>query len=65
MVAAALEGGILERADVEAQSFLQGFLAELGFTEVIFVDSPPPPITPAVPTIPKGIVTVTPAAPTP
>ncbi|MGH2536925.1 MAG: DUF4230 domain-containing protein [Candidatus Promineifilaceae bacterium] len=60
---AALESGILERADAEAESFMRMFLGELGFSDVIFTESAPPPLTPAVPTIPKGFGTPPPTAP--
>jgi hypothetical protein len=56
MVEAALADGILETADEEAKAFMRSFLEGLGFTEVIFVDSTPPPATPYVQEIPKGYV---------
>lgn len=63
---AALENGILERADQEAEKFMLSFLQELGFQEIIFSDQPLPPIEPYVQEIPKGFVltpVATPATP--
>ena len=63
---AALENGILEMADQEAQKFMLSFLQELGFEEIVFSDQPLPPIEPFVQEIPKGFVltpVATPAAP--
>ncbi len=54
MLEAALGEGILERADAEAEAFMRSFLQGLGFEEVIFTDTPPPPATPYVQEIPKG-----------
>lgn len=48
--AAALEDGILEQAQVNAENFLFRFLRSLDFEDVIFVDqdaTPPPSATPA------------------
>jgi uncharacterized membrane protein YtjA (UPF0391 family) len=58
---AALENGILEMADQEAQKFMLSFLQELGFEEIVFSDQPLPPIEPFVQELPKGFV-LTPAA---
>ena len=54
---------ILERADQGAREYLEGFLNELGFEEVIFTDEKPPVPPPYVQEIPKGhvLVTVTPS----
>lgn len=41
---AALEDGILERARINAESYLYQLLRELGYYEVIFVPLPPTPI---------------------
>lgn len=54
--AAALELGILQMADENAQSYLTEFLRGLGFEEVIFTDAPPPPAPPYEQEIPKGYV---------
>jgi hypothetical protein len=56
MLEAALGEGILETADEEAKAFMRSFLQGLGFEEVIFTDSTPPPVTPFVQEIPKGFV---------
>jgi hypothetical protein len=67
MLEAALESGILAQADQEAERFISQFLNALGFTEVLFTDGPPPPVTPYVQEVPKGFVLtpVPPAAVTP
>lgn len=59
--AAALEQGILDIADENAQSVLAGLLESLGFETIIFVDGDLPPPVPIIdPEIPKGFI-VTPA----
>lgn len=61
MLEAAMGNDILETADAEAEAFMRSFLEGLGFEEVIFTDTTPPPATPYVQEIPKGFVG-TPAA---
>jgi hypothetical protein len=56
MLEAAMENGILEKADEEAEAFMRSFLEGLGFEEITFTDSTPPPVTPFVQEIPKGFV---------
>jgi hypothetical protein len=56
MLEAAMGNGILEMADEEAQAFMRSFLQGLGFEEIIFTDTTPPPVTPYVQEIPKGFV---------
>lgn len=56
---AALADGILETADRNARSFLEGFLKGFGFREVVFVQATPAPPPPTLP------VTVVPLTPTP
>jgi hypothetical protein len=56
MVEAALDNDILGMAQQEAESFMITFLEQLGFTEIEFTDSPPPPVTPYVQEVPKGFV---------
>ncbi len=56
---AALADGILETADRNARSFLEGFIKSFGFQEVIFVQATPAPPPPTLP------VTVVPLTPTP
>lgn len=56
MMEAALENGILERADEEAEAFIRSFLMGLGFEEIIFTDTTPPPAPTYVQEIPKGFV---------
>lgn len=54
---------ILEIADENAQEYMEGFLNELGFENVIFTDEKPPIPEPYVQEVPKGhvLVTVTPS----
>jgi len=72
MLEAAHGSNILDQAQSEAEGFIFSFLEGLGFTEVTFVDSAPPPIAPYEQEVPKGfsltpappfIVTPAPAAP--
>ncbi|MBC7228512.1 MAG: DUF4230 domain-containing protein [Thermoflexales bacterium] len=56
---AALADGILETADRNARSFLEGFIKGFGFQEVVFVRATPAPPPPTMP------VTVVPLTPTP
>jgi hypothetical protein len=56
----ALEAGILDRADENAERYMRSFLQALGFETVIFMDSTPPPAPPFQQEIPKGYA-VTPA----
>lgn len=56
MLEAALEYGILDRANEEAEAFIRSFLMGLGFEEVIFTDTTPPPAPTFVQEIPKGFV---------
>lgn len=51
---------ILEIADQNAQEYMEGFLNDLGFENVIFTDEKPPIPEPYVQEIPKGRVLVTP-----
>jgi hypothetical protein len=60
MLEAALENGILDRADEEARTFMTAFLGQLGFTEIEFATTSLPAITPYVQELPKGFV-MTPA----
>lgn len=56
---AALADGILNTADQNARSFLEGFIRSFGFQEVVFIQATPIPSPPIQP------VTVVPAVPTP
>lgn len=56
---AALADGILETADRNARSFLEGFIKGFGFQEVVFVSATPAPPPPTLE------VTVVPLTPTP
>lgn len=58
----ALGSGILDRANENAQSFMRSFLNGLGFENVTFTSSTPPPAPVYQQEIPKGYV-VTPVAP--
>ena len=57
---AAIEAGVLDTANENAQFFMRSFLQGLGFTEVVFTDAPPPPAAPYEQPLPKGQVLVTP-----
>jgi hypothetical protein len=56
MLEAAMSNNILDRADAEAEAFMRSFLLGLGFEEVIFSETTPPPGTPYQQEIPKGFV---------
>lgn len=63
---AAQESGLIDLANNNAQNYMRDFLMGLGFTNVTFTDTtPPPPSEPFVQTVPKGyiLVTTTPEAP--
>lgn len=51
---AALEEGILAQADQNAQSYLRTFLAALGFNDITFTETAPPPAPPYQQDVPKG-----------
>jgi hypothetical protein len=58
----ALANGVIDMANEEAQTFMTSFLQNLGFEEIVFTETAPPPLTPFVQEIPKGFV-LTPAPP--
>ena len=63
---AAQSSDILTRANTNAQTYMNNFLAGLGFTEIIFTPDTPPAAGPYEQEIPKGyylLPTATPAAP--
>lgn len=63
---AAKESGLLDLARTNAENYMRDFLLGLGFTNVTFTDTtPPPPAAPYVQEVPKGyiLVTATPEAP--
>jgi len=64
---AALADGILETADRNARSFLEGFIRGFGFQEVVFVPATPATPTPSPTPIPPPTLPVTliPLTPTP
>lgn len=62
MVESAMENGILEMADEEAQAFMFSFLEQLGFLEIEFTEGVIPVLTPYVQEVPKGFV-LTPETP--
>lgn len=51
---AALQEGILAHADQNAQSYLRNFLTSLGFSDVTFTETAPPPAPPYQQDVPKG-----------
>lgn len=58
---AALEYGILNEANANAEEYMEGFLQGLGFETVIFTeDTPPTPSAPYEQVIPKGYILTTP-----
>lgn len=59
---AAEESDILEKADENAETYMRGFLQQLGFENIIFTDTTPPEPPPFEQEIPKGY-SLTPAAP--
>lgn len=63
ILAAALEAGILERADGNAEAYMQEFLLGLGFENVTFTDTIPPPADPFVQEVPKGFAVTPPPTP--
>ena len=58
--AAAQEAGIVDVADENAREYIRQFLGNLGFDNVIFTDSPPPPAPAYEQQIPKGYYLGTP-----
>lgn len=62
MEEAALANGVVDMANEEAQTFMRSFLENLGFEEIIFTETAPPPVSPFIQEIPKGFA-LTPAAP--
>ncbi|MCO5186601.1 MAG: DUF4230 domain-containing protein [Anaerolineae bacterium] len=60
ILAAALAGDLLQRADANAHQYMQDFLVGLGFEDVIFTDGPPPIPEPYQQDAPKGFVIATP-----
>ncbi|MCP5097518.1 MAG: DUF4230 domain-containing protein [Chloroflexi bacterium] len=59
----ALATGVIERADENAQAFMENFLIELGFENVIFTAETPPVPQPYEQVVPKGQILATPSAP--
>lgn len=51
---AAEESDILELANENAESYMRGFLQNLGFENIIFTETTPPPAPPFEQEIPKG-----------
>lgn len=62
MEEAAIENGVIDMANEEAEKFMRSFLGNLGFTEIEITRKALPPITPYVQEIPKGFA-MTPAPP--
>ncbi len=68
----ALANGVIDMANEEAQLFMHSFLGNLGFEEIVFTETAPPPAKPFIQEIPKGfaltpapplVITPTPASP--
>lgn len=57
---AALEFGILNEAEDNAQAFMMSFLEQLGFETIEFTDETPDPADPYIQEIPKGYELTTP-----
>ena len=57
---AALEANIISIADDNAQAYMEQFLSNLGFENIIFTDSPPPPAPAYEQPVPKGYYLGTP-----
>lgn len=57
---AAIEAGILEKANENAEIFMRNFLMGLGFENIVFTDGPPPPVPPYEQPLPKGHTLITP-----
>ena len=57
---AAIEYGIVQLAQQNAQTYMENFLRGLGFETIIFTDETPPPAPPYVQPVPKGYIIVTP-----
>jgi hypothetical protein len=58
---AALEYGLLQEAQTNAEDYMRNFLGSLGFETVIFTAETPPPAPPYEQVIPKGYILTTPA----
>jgi hypothetical protein len=61
---AASSSDILERANFNAQQYMQGFLEGLGFTEVIFTQDVPTDVPPYEQPVPKGYLLLPTPTPT-
>jgi hypothetical protein len=60
LIEEAINSGVLEKANFNAQQFMLTFMQGLGFETVIFTDGTPPTAEPYVQEVPKGYVLVTP-----
>ncbi len=60
LIEEAINSGVLEKANFNAQQFMLTFMQGLGFETVIFTDDTPPTAEPYVQEVPKGYVLVTP-----
>ena len=60
LIEEALNSGVMERADYNAQQYMLTFMQGLGFETVIFTDGVPPTPPPFVQEVPKGYVLATP-----
>lgn len=60
LIEEALNSGVLEQANFNAQEFMLTFMKGLGFETVIFTDDTPPTVEPYVQDVPKGYILMTP-----
>jgi len=60
LIEEALNSGVVERADYNAQQYMLAFMQGLGFETVIFTEDVPPTPPPFVQEIPKGYTLATP-----
>lgn len=56
----AINSGVVALAETNAQTFMEDFLTEFGFTNIVFYDETPPEPEPFVQDVPKGQVLATP-----
>ncbi|MCA9954182.1 MAG: DUF4230 domain-containing protein [Ardenticatenaceae bacterium] len=60
LIEEAMNSGVMEQANYNAQQFMLTFMQGLGFETVIFTNETPPTVEPYVQEVPKGYVLTTP-----